>query len=318
MMCPLVSVSGGKDSTATLLLAIEKHGAENVRAAFADTGNEHELTYEAVRDLERRTGVAITWLRQDFTDWWWRRRDYVRDVWPTKLIEKNGMTADEAQRVIARALTLLDKGPTGNPYLDLCIIKARFPSRRAQFCTQHLKTEPLTELALDLIEQHGAVESWQGVRAEESPNRAKLPEREDRGGGLTIYRPILRYTVDDVFAVHRRHGIEPNPLYLQGMSRVGCMPCINASKDEVLEISKRFPDHVERIAEWERITSQASKRGNTSFFPSQDGDNRGQLRGRGIFAYVAWSKTRRGGREIDWIRTMEEPQACASAYGLCE
>jgi tRNA(Ile)-lysidine synthase TilS/MesJ len=38
-MIRLVSVSGGKDSTACLLLALERHPREEVRAVFADTGN---------------------------------------------------------------------------------------------------------------------------------------------------------------------------------------------------------------------------------------------------------------------------------------
>jgi len=37
----IVSVSGGKDSTATLLVAIALE-AENLQAVFADTGNEQE------------------------------------------------------------------------------------------------------------------------------------------------------------------------------------------------------------------------------------------------------------------------------------
>lgn len=303
----LVSVSAGKDSTASLLLAIERHGVENVRAAFADTGNEHPATYQYVRYLAKATGVEIHWLKPDFTDWWWRRRDYVRDKYLAK-----GVSDDVVQRI----LSVLEKGPTGNPYLDLCIIKGRFPSRRAQFCTKHLKTEPLTEYALELIEQHGTVESWQGVRADESPGRAKLPEREDQGGGYSVYRPILRWNVAQVFEQHRKHGIEPNPLYTQGMGRVGCMPCINAAKDEVLEISKRFPDQIDRIEEWEAAVALASKRGDSSFFADPDDD--AHLNKRGIRNIVEWSKTKRGGQLMDWIRITEEPKACSSAYGLCE
>jgi 3'-phosphoadenosine 5'-phosphosulfate sulfotransferase (PAPS reductase)/FAD synthetase len=319
---PLVSVSGGKDSTATLLLAIERHGVDRVRAVFADTGNEHEATYEYVRYLEARLGLAIKWLRQDFTAWWWRRRDYVRDVWPTKLVDKDGMAADVAATIVARALGVLERGPTGNPYLDLCIIKGRFPSRKAQFCTQFLKTEPLTEHALELVDALGAVESWQGVRADESESRAKLPEREDVGGGLSIYRPILRWDVDQVFALQRKHGIKPNPLYSQGMNRVGCMPCINASKDELLEISKRFPEHVDRIEEWESLVQLASKRRTGTFFAGANitaGMSNEQAREAGnVRAMVEWAKTQRGGRKLDWIRVFEPPTACSSAYGLCE
>jgi 3'-phosphoadenosine 5'-phosphosulfate sulfotransferase (PAPS reductase)/FAD synthetase len=303
----LVSVSGGKDSTATLLVAIER-GVPNLSAVFCDTGNEHEATYDYVRYLEQATGVAIKWLRQDFTDWWWHRRDYVRDKWPEK-----GVPAD----VVSRALALLEQGPTGNPYLDLCVIKGRFPSRKAQFCTQFLKTEPATEYALELIDAHGAVCSWQGVRAEESAHRASQPEREDRGGGYSIYRPIHKWTVDQVFAQHRKHGIEPNPLYRQGMNRVGCMPCINARKDEVFEIAKRFPEHIDRIEEWEGIVAQASKRHNATFFPAP-GDNDTAAERGNIRAVVQWSKTKHGGRVLDLFRVADESRACASAYGLCE
>jgi 3'-phosphoadenosine 5'-phosphosulfate sulfotransferase (PAPS reductase)/FAD synthetase len=307
-MIRLVSMSGGKDSTACLLLALERHPKDEVRAVYADTGNEHELVDGYIEYLEGRTGISVHKIRPDFTDWWWRRRDYVRDHW----LEK-GVPDD----VIERVLAVFEKGPTGNPYLDLCIIKGRFPGRRVQFCTQFLKTEPLTEYALQLIDSHGAVESWQGVRAQESPGRAKLPEREDKGGGYTIYRPILKWTADEVFAYHRSQGVEPNPLYKLGMDRVGCMPCINQNKDGMLEISKRFPQHIDRIAEWEEIVSSASKRGNSTFIPAP-GDNDTAWERGNIRAVVQWSQTKRGGRLVDWIRQTDEPAACSSSYGLCE
>jgi 3'-phosphoadenosine 5'-phosphosulfate sulfotransferase (PAPS reductase)/FAD synthetase len=303
----LVSVSGGKDSTATLLVALEQHPLEKISGVFCDTGNEHPLTYEAVRYLEQATGVPIRWLKRDFSAWWQRRVEYVRDKWPDKGVPDN---------VVARVLAFMERGPTGNPYLDLCIIKGRFPSRKRQFCTQYLKTEPATEYALDLIERHGALESWQGVRAEESPNRANLAEREKVGGGLTIVRPIHKWTAEQVFAKHREHGIEPNPLYTMGMGRVGCMPCINARKDEVLEISKRFPDQIDRIEEWESLVAMTSKRQNATFFPSPGENDTASERGS-IRQVVRWSKTSHGGKQFDFTR-LEDSPACASSYGLCE
>lgn len=303
----LCSNSSGKDSTATLLLATERHPLENISSVFCDTGNEHSLVYEYLRYLEDAVRVPIKVLKQDFTDWWWRRRDYVRDKWPEKGVHPDA---------VASALAVYDLGPTGNPYLDLCIIKNRFPSRRAQFCTQFLKSEPATEYALELIEQHGSIESWQGVRADESPNRANLPEREDRGGGLTIVRPIHKWTAEQVFAQHRKHNIKPNPLYSMGMGRVGCMPCINAAKDEILEISKRFPEHFERIEAWERIVGRASKRMNATFFPAPGENDTAHERGN-VRQKIEWSKTSRGGKQIDFTRLDDSP-ACASSYGLCE
>lgn len=134
---------------------------------------------------------------------------------------------------------------------------------------------------------------------------------------MSIYRPILRWTAAEVFAKHREHGVEPNPLYKMGMNRVGCMPCINASKDDLAEIARRFPEQIERIAEWERIVSGASKRGLSSFFPTRE-ENMGGLADRTtIWKAVEWARTTRGGAQFDLLKTGEAP-ACSSSYGLCE
>ena len=47
----VVSMSGGKDSTATALTAMDL-GYDFV-GAFADTGNEHEITYKNLEDQEK-------------------------------------------------------------------------------------------------------------------------------------------------------------------------------------------------------------------------------------------------------------------------
>jgi 3'-phosphoadenosine 5'-phosphosulfate sulfotransferase (PAPS reductase)/FAD synthetase len=311
----VVSVSGGKDSAATAILALETMPRDALRFIFCDTGNEHESTYEWLDYMAGHLGIAITTLRAEFSAQIAHHREYILTVWPTE-----GVPQNDCERAAAAM------APTGNPFLDLCIWKGRFPSRRAQFCTEQLKTVPATEHQLGLIDagECAAVWSWQGVRLDESQARrsrlqgsgACVRSFDDRGGGIFNYRPILRWTAADVFDAHRIAGLRPNPLYLQGMTRVGCMPCINTGKDEVLEISKRFPGHIERIAMWEIQVGLASKRRQASFFP--DPADEAHLKKRGIHAVVEWSKTRRGGQQFDWIRIMEEPKACESAFGLCE
>lgn len=311
----VVSISGGKDSAATAILALETMPRESLRFIFCDTGNEHESTYDYVAYMGQHPGIQIDTLRAEFTQQMATKREYILNKWPGK-----GVPLEACERA-ARAMV-----PTGNPFLDLCIWKGRFPSRRAQFCTEQLKTLPATEYQLNLIDsgQCEAVYSWQGVRLDESYSRriwmqgtgACVISLDERGGGIWNYRPILRWTAADVFEAADCYGLKPNPLYLQGMTRVGCMPCINAGKDEVLEISKRFPGHIDRIEMWERSVAMASKRMEASFFPDPDRD--AHLNKRGIRNVVEWSKTQRGGQHIDWIRVTEEPKACQSAYGLCE
>lgn len=301
----LVSVSGGKDSTATLLLALKQFPSSTL-AVFADTGNEHEATVEYLDYLEQAVGIRIERMRVDFSERFAPRRRYILEKWPTK-----GVPIEVCERAASLMVS------SGNPYLDLCMLKGRFPARMSQFCTQELKTMPLTELALWWVDTLGVdVWSWQGVRRDESANRADAKGFEEIGGGLYAWRPIAGWTAQQTVDFVRSCGVELNPLYKQGMSRVGCMPCINANKAELSEIARRFPEHIERIAEWERIVALVSKRGATSFFPAHD-DGRGKLRGRNVLSYVKWAKTFRGGKVANPEYDQPAP-ACASAYGLCE
>ncbi|HDR9200999.1 TPA: phosphoadenosine phosphosulfate reductase family protein [Burkholderia vietnamiensis] len=316
----VVSLSGGKDSTATLLVALELHGRDNVRAVFADTGNEHESTYEYALDyLPGALGIKVDVARASFDDEFATKRANLARIAAgepeSAVYGKREFAYAWTQEAAARALELLH--PTGNPFLDMCMLKGGFPSRRRQYCTEYLKRNPITEYQIELIDRGFAVESWQGVRADESEARRWLPAYEDRGGNFGIYRPILRWNVSDVFEAHAIAGIRPNPLYKQGMSRVGCMPCINASKFELREISRRFPQHIDRIAQWEDlVTSVCRPRSPVTFFHS--GKTKSAWGESTILAAVAWSKTTHGGRQYDLLADAAPATVCASEYGLCE
>jgi 3'-phosphoadenosine 5'-phosphosulfate sulfotransferase (PAPS reductase)/FAD synthetase len=312
----IVSVSGGKDSTALLLLAIERE-TENMQAVFADTGNEHEQTYDYVRYLEQATGVPIRWVRADFARQIAGKREYVLTKWADKGV---------AQAYIDRAAAALV--PTGNPFLDLCIWKGRFPSTKAAFCSEELKRNPIiSQVQMPILDAGDDIQSWQGVRRDESIRRSTLTERDlkltrPNGAELWNYRPILDWTAEDAFAMHRKHGIKHNPLYEQGMGRVGCMPCINCRKDELLEISKRFPEAIDRIRAWEAAVGDASKRAYSTFF-NLESLGPGKLAAEyfdaeNIDAVVAWSKTSRGGKQYDFLRIENDGPMCSSIYGLCE
>jgi 3'-phosphoadenosine 5'-phosphosulfate sulfotransferase (PAPS reductase)/FAD synthetase len=308
----IISISGGKDSTALLLLAIEQQ-PDNMEAVFCDTGNEHQLTYEYVKYLEARTGVHIRWVTADFSEQIERKRKFVDTVWREQGVH---------EELINQALAVLV--PTGNPFLDLCVWKGRFPSRMAQFCTEQLKKVPFyDQVVLPYVEADDEVIAWQGVRRDESVNRRHLAVREQKSANFSHYRPLLDWNVEQVFEQHRKHGVEPNPLYKMGMGRVGCMPCINCAKNELLEISKRFPEAVERIKSWEFIVGQASKRGFATFFAMHNGKNNDwtaqeYFENGNISRVVEWSKTSRGGKQYNLFRMEEQPHACTSMYGLCE
>ncbi len=300
----LVSVSGGKDSTAVYLLAVES--GRPFRAVFADTGNEHEATLEYVARLHERTGgPKVETVRADFKRELLQHRDYILREWP-----KQGIPYE----VVQESARLHE--PTGIPFLDLCIVKGRFPSRMAQFCTEELKVIPITtQIVLPMLEK-GRVLQWLGIRGEESARRAKQPRYNRDDSGSTLWRPIKNWTLQEVWDQHKRHGLAPNPLYAQGMSRVGCMPCINCRKSELRSIAERFPHHIDRIEDWESFVSKASKGQSATFFAAltdpTDRDRPGTY--SGIRTLVDWSNTTRGGRQYGLFFNAA---ICNSDLGLC-
>lgn len=308
----VVSVSGGKDSCATLLLAIARFGPDRIIAMFCDTGNEHQAVYDYLNYLELALDIKIVRLRANFDVEIANKRMFIaRDRRVGRRYGRKLRWTNKAKR---RALSVLH--PTGNPFLDLCLWKGRFPSRKAQFCTQELKRNIAVEFQMSLIDHGHTVVSWQGIRRDESLNRRNAPKFESVGGGLYIYRPIVDWTAQDVFAYCASRSIKPNPLYLQGMGRVGCMPCINANKAELREIGARFSDHVARIHEWEQLVGMASKRQAATFIPAP-GITPAQAKEHGIYSIIEWSRTSRGGRQFDMLADLGS-SGCASSYGLCD
>lgn len=213
---PIISVSGGKDSTALYLLAQELFG-NTFLPVFADTGNEHPVTVNYVRNLHHMaSGPEVKIVKADF-----------------------------AKRLKAKGIE-----PTGNPFMDMMLWKGRAPSTKAQFCTEHVKLWPIRFY----LDKHYPKEKYRwtmytGIRAGESPRRAKM-ESESWNDFFDCKQvlPLLRYTTEHVFALLEKRGVPPNPLYELGFTRVGCFPCIHANKGEL----SNLPDWAwDKIEEWE-------------------------------------------------------------------
>ena len=326
----VVSVSGGKDSTAVYLLAIER--GMPFTAVFADTGHEHPATYDYVSMLaERAGGPPILTVKADFTFAIARKRAFILKNW-----ERMGVPAVRVDRAAALMV------PSGNPFLDLCMVKGRFPSAKARFCTDELKLVPLW-IGVDrpILADGRTLVKWLGVRGDESLARRDLKrwqrladpvpycmpkgshtEALEAGWRVYTYRPIHQWTREDVFAMHDRHGIARNPLYDAGTNRVGCWPCIMVKKDELKLIAGLDPTAIDRLAEWEAIVSEVSKRGTGTFFAAVDDPlfkpgAAVTLDAFGIRSFVEWSKTSRGGRQYDLMASFELGASCAE-IGVCE
>jgi 3'-phosphoadenosine 5'-phosphosulfate sulfotransferase (PAPS reductase)/FAD synthetase len=205
--------SGGKDSVATWL-HLERELGLRVKCVFADTGWESEWdaanTYRYIDTLEREHGLPLI-----------RVEPKVRHIWKRKPPKRFQAVANE-RLTMARLIE----------------IKKRPPSATARFCTSILKLAPIAELVANTPEPYIMAS---GVRAQESKKReAMSPWAWDELMGAWRWLPIQQWTVEDVFAIHKKYGVPVNPLYLKGCSRVGCWPCIFAQKSEIAVLSKDF------------------------------------------------------------------------------
>lgn len=285
----VVGFSGGIDSQACAGWVLDHFPREDVILLNSNAGgNEHPITTEFVR---------------------W----YSKNVHP--VVEVNAIIADlggvgtHSGKTKQRREQYCDDDLMS--FVDLATVKGRFPSRKAQFCTEYLKLAPqrrwikenVTDLGHDIIR-------YSGVRRDESQQRKNTPDYKwDDYFDCYICYPIASWTKKQCFDFVKSRGERFNELYLLGFSRVGCAPCINSSKEDISQWGARFPEMIDKVRAWEQQV------GRTFFAPCVPGKAINW-----VDEVVAWAKTTRGGKQIALPFAEAEAAAglCSSKYGLCE
>jgi len=137
------------------------------------------------------------------------------------------------------------------------------------------------------------------------------------GPKLWAFRPLVDWTAQQTVDFVRSQRCPLNPLYSQGQTRVGCV-CINSNKQALAQVAYRYPAEIERIAEWEKLVGQASKRGFSTFLCDADDrtDRRAIFAELNIYSMVAWARGDNG--TLDLLDGTLNIPSCTSAYGLCE
>ena len=290
----VASVSGGKDSTA-MALWLKEQGFE-YRSVFADTGWEDRQTYEYLRDVLPSVIGPIDWVRRE-------------------------VVLEGAQEELAKKFE--NRLGHYSPMIRSCIKKGLMPSRVTRWCTTDLKVDPVKKHIASL---NDAVISAVGIRGEESARRAAMPVWEwNRKMRVDVWRPILSWSMQDVIDIHHRHGIRPNPKYLDGAERVGCWPCVFARKSEI----KHFGNDSERVAivrdlEKEIFRMQAERRKERGqddyvghytgwFYPHMARREGGWSNDK----TVEWANTARGGKQFELFAAWGEEAGCVR-WGMCD
>lgn len=280
----IVSFSGGKDSQTCLIQAAKQYGADKIEAVFCDTGWEHPDTYQHITNVCRLMGVKLTTLKPELG------------------------------------------------FVELAKKKKRFPSVFQRFCTVELKIKPTIDYILSLDDSCIIIE---GVRAQESVKRAAMSEEcmyfrsyfEGINGrkesyrrkevlewcklhDASVYRPIFRWTAQEVIDCILEVDQKPNPLYYRGYSRVGCMPCI-MSRMSNIRLLNDDPAMKQRLIESEKYVGKSFFAVDT--IPRRFCKNGVYAMAEEVFQYVA---------DKNGTPDMFEPEegyACMSMFhGLCE
>ena len=157
---------------------------------------------------------------------------------------------------------IMARTASGKTLLERIEERGRFPSASVRYCTSDTKRGPIERELRRYLNAHprfdGRVVSAMGMRAAESPARAKLvpwkhnPRNSKAGREWFDWLPIHALGTADVFRIIHEAGQSPHWAYTAGMSRVSCSFCILASRADLRRAAELRPDLYRQYVELER------------------------------------------------------------------
>lgn len=150
--------------------------------------------------------------------------------------------------------------------------RGKFPSSAARYCTSDHKTSQVLKLMTRLTAEHAhlarpvRILNCLGIRAEESPARAKKPPfAPDKASNskrhVDRWYPIFDWATDQVWDTIRASGVPHHPIYDAGMTRASCCFCVLASKPDLLRAVHLAPDLAATYAHVETAIGHDFKHG---------------------------------------------------------
>jgi len=210
----VVNFSGGKDSCAMLAWLCERYPHVPKHVVMADTGWEHV-------EMEGR--------------------------WPS---------AEQFSEGIA-ALHGFPLHVVRNPnktFLEMVDRRGMFPSKANRQCTSDLKRDPIKKwIRHRWWKREAVIINCMGLRAEESPDRAKKKCLSYNAGlsksGREVWdwNPILGWTEHQVYDYLAEREIPVHPVY-HHLKRLSCRVCIFMSKPDLRAVAEHDPEALDQIA----------------------------------------------------------------------
>jgi len=237
----VVSYSGGKDSTACLVKALQEYPKEQVVPVFADTGWEHPLLYDYLKYIEDKLQIEIVRVKsKKYTD--------VVDVIRKKRIFPSSyrrICTDELKRkpLMDYIGELLEQGFKVEEWIGIRVDESQ--NRKQRY--GHLSPN-------DVIPVHDI-----------------FPTLPKKFASVKIRFPVVNLSANEVYKVIKSAGLEVNPLYHKGHERVGCFPCVIAG---LRDYKKVWNDPIgkERILQLVELERELNSQGyNTTLKPNKTG-----------------------------------------------
>lgn len=216
----VVSLSGGKDSTAMLLRMIEEQMPIDL-ILFCDTGLEFLELYHHLDKLEKHIGMPITHIKAETTFEY-----YLLEHRPKfhKAKKTNSLYGDER-------------------------IGFSWPGPRQRWCTNRLKDSPREKFMRSLREKYDVLE-YIGIAADET-NRLD----RKRNQSPNHVHPLVDWnmTEADCLKYCYDRGFDWGGLY-ELFQRVSCWCCPLQGLDELRMLRKHFPDLWQQLMDWDGQT----------------------------------------------------------------
>ena len=282
----VVSVSGGKDSTAMALWLIDQGLQDRCTFVFADTKWEHPDLYQYIDEiLEPKIGKIHRAVSEKYPG---GMKDMIiqRQAFPSNRMR---FCTEHLKIIPLRSFIGKVRRSTGLEPINVVGIRAQESQRRSKFEEWEdggpMQCDTWRPLIDWLVEDVVAIHTKHAVP------------------------PCSLYLRDE----------HPS-------SRVGCYPCILSRKKEILAVAEQDPWRIDEIRDLESSleTSYASRlaakgetfesagRNRPAYFQAR---KRLQGKGWGIDEVVEWSKTTHGGKQVEMFHTSEP--GC-QMWGLCD
>ena len=261
----IVAFSGGKDSTACVLhlldLGVPPERIElwhhDVDGREGDEFMDWPITRDYVRAFAEAFGMPLYYS--------WREGGFAREM--GRDASATAQTNFEVPSMMGGWQKLIKSaGGKSNKIGTRGVFPQTTANLEQRWCSAYLKID-VGAIALrnQTRFDHRRTLLITGERAQESKTPGKgraayaefeIEEKADARDGkrrrwVDRWRPVHKWTEEDVWNIIRRYGVNPHPAYKLGWGRVSCAACIFGNANQWASLRAVNPDQFEEVAQRE-------------------------------------------------------------------